>query len=204
MTAPKDPLELEFNADLVIRAYQAGIFPMSESEDDPDIFWVSPQMRGILPLDRFRRSRSLRKLLKKNPYQIRFDTDFAGILDGCAHAGPGRDQTWISRPIRKVYGELFERGICHTVEVWDGNELVGGLYGLALGGAFFGESMFHRRPNTSKIALSHLVDRLNRRGFALLDTQFISEHLKSLGGIEIPRSRYEKMLLQALQIDTQF
>jgi len=204
VTSRSDPFSLELSADLIIRAYQAGIFPMSESKDDPDVFWVCPETRGVIPLDGFKTSRSLRKLLRNHTYSIRVDTDFATVVEGCANYGTGRENTWISDTIRTLYGELFERKICHTVEVWEEDTLVGGLYGLSLGGAFFGESMFHRRANTSKIALAHLVARLRIGGYRLLDTQFISDHLKTLGAIEIPRAVYEKQLSEALLADADF
>ncbi len=204
MTSRSDPFSLELSADLIVRAYQAGIFPMSESKDDPDVFWVCPEKRGVIPLDGFKTSRSLRKLLRNHTYSITVDTDFEGIIEGCASFGTARESTWISDTIRRLYGELFQRKICHTVEVWEGDFLIGGLYGLALGGAFFGESMFHRQPNTSKIALAHLVARLNAGGFQLLDTQFISDHLKTLGAIEIPRAAYEKQLSEALLAEGDF
>lgn len=193
-----DPFALDLTADLILRAYRVGIFPMSESEEADDVFWVRPEMRGIIPLDGFKISKSLRKRLKNNPFQIKVDTDFAATIDGCAHDGTDRDSTWINATIRRLYGELFERGHCHTVEVWQGAELVGGLYGLAIGGAFFGESMFHRRTDASKVALAHLVERLNAGGFVLLDTQFITAHLASMGGTEIPQDTYEHMLAFAL------
>lgn len=193
-----DPFALELTADLILRAYRAGIFPMAESEDDEDVLWVCPEMRGIIPLDQFKISKSLRKRLKKNPFQVKVDTDFAGVIEGCAHEGSDRDSTWINPTIRRLYGDLFERGHCHTVEVWDGPELVGGLYGLAIGGAFFGESMFHRRTDASKIALTHLVARLKAGGYVLLDTQFLTDHLASMGGTEVPQDIYEHMLAYAL------
>jgi|TARA_R100000365_G_C2740618_1_gene69335 leucyl/phenylalanyl-tRNA---protein transferase len=199
-----DPFDIELTPELILRAYRAGIFPMSESADDPDIFWVSPQMRGVLPLDGFRASKSLRKSMRKSGFSVVVDRDFSGVIEGCATAGSDRDSTWINPTIRSLYGELFAMGYCHTVEVYDGEALVGGLYGLAIGGAFFGESMFHRRTDASKIALAHLVDRLNAGGYALLDTQFITDHLASLGGIEIPRAIYEIRLSGALNIDGDF
>ncbi len=204
MSEQQDPFELELTADLVVRAYQAGIFPMSESEDDTEVFWVCPEQRGTIPLDGFKISKSLRKTLNNHTYSIKTDTDFAGVIQGCAHAGTDRDSTWISPTIVSVYAELFERKICHTVEVWEDNQLVGGLYGLSLGGAFFGESMFHRRPNASKIALAHLVKRLNAGNYSLLDTQFISDHLKTLGAIEISRADYETQLHMALMHNGDF
>ena len=174
---------------------------MSEDAEDEDLFWVSPEMRGIIPLDGFRLSASLRKAIRKSGFAVRVDTDFEAIIEGCATVGEDRDSTWINRTIRNVYGELFRRGVAHTVEVWDGADLVGGLYGLAIGGAFFGESMFHRRTNASKMAMAHLVERLNAGGFVLLDTQFVTPHLASLGGVEIPRSDYEERLAEALLVD---
>jgi leucyl/phenylalanyl-tRNA--protein transferase len=193
-----DPFTIEITPELIIRAYRAGIFPMAEDAADKDVFWVSPEMRGIIPLDGFHLSASLRKAIRKSPFAIRVDSDFPGIIEGCATVGKDRRSTWINATIRSVYGELFERGVAHTVEVWDGPNLVGGLYGLAIGGAFFGESMFHRVTNASKMALAHLVDRLNAGGFTLLDTQFVTDHLASLGGIEIPRAEYEERLADAL------
>lgn len=193
-----DPFNIDITPELIIRAYGAGIFPMSEDAEDDDIFWVSPEMRGIIPLDNFHLSTSLRKAIRKSAFVVKVDTNFDAIIEGCATVGADRSSTWINQTIRDVYGELFQRGIAHTVEVWDGDDLVGGLYGLALGGAFFGESMFHRRTNASKMAMAHLVERLRCGGFALLDTQFLTDHLASLGGIEIPRAEYEERLAAAL------
>lgn len=198
MTA-RDPFAMELTADLILRAYQAGIFPMAESEDDEDVFWVSPEMRGIIPLDEFHTSKSLRKRLKNTPYRVATDSDFAAIIEGCAHSGTDRDSTWINPTIRRLYAELFDRGYCHTVEVWENDQLVGGLYGLAIGGAFFGESMFHRKTDASKIALAHLVARLKAGNYTLLDTQFLTDHLASMGGTEIPRETYEALLSDALR-----
>jgi leucyl/phenylalanyl-tRNA--protein transferase len=198
MSRKADPFAIELTPELIVRAYQAGIFPMAEDADSADLFWVSPEMRGVLPLDGFKISKSLRKTLRTHPFRIAVDTDFDGVIAGCATAGKDRESTWINPTIRRLYGALYERGLCHTVEVWNGDELVGGLYGLALGAAFFGESMFHRRTDASKIALAHLVERLNAGGFHLLDTQFLTPHLASLGGIEIPREIYELRLADAL------
>lgn len=195
------PFDLDITPELIIRAYRAGIFPMSEDAEDEDLFWVSPEMRGIIPLDGFHLSTSLRKAIRKSGFVVKVDTDFEGVIHGCATVGSDRDSTWINRTIRQVYGELFRRGVAHTVEVWDGNDLVGGLYGLAIGGAFFGESMFHRRTNASKMAMAHLVERLNAGGFVLLDTQFVTDHLASLGGVEIPRNAYEESLAEALLVE---
>ena len=200
MARRTDPFDIEITPELIIRAYRAGIFPMAEDATSADLFWVSPEMRGILPLDGFKASTSLRKAIRKTPFSVRVDTDFPAIIEGCATVGTDRTSTWINATIRAVYGELFRRGVAHTVEVWDGDKLVGGLYGLAIGGAFFGESMFHRATDASKIAMAHLVDRLNAGGFVLLDTQFVTDHLASLGGIEIPREDYEEQLASALQV----
>ena len=204
MSRKTDPFAIELTPELVIRAYQAGIFPMAEDAGSGDVFWVSPQLRGVIPLDHFHVSRSLRKRLRRHSWQLRVDTDFAAVIEGCASAGSDRSTTWINDAIRRVYGELFARGVCHTVEVWEGNDLVGGLYGLSLGAAFFGESMFHRRTDASKVALAHLVERLRAGGYRLLDTQFVTEHLMSFGGTEIPRAAYEVRLAEALRRDADF
>lgn len=196
----QDPFAVELTPDLVIRAYRAGIFPMAEDQSSEDVFWVSPHMRGILPLDeRFHVSRSLRKTMRRADIDIRVDTDFERTIEGCATEGTERDSTWINPAIRRVYSELFARDVCHTVEVWSGGEMVGGLYGLSIGGAFFGESMFHTATDASKIALAHLVERLRAGGYTLLDTQFINPHLQTFGGYEIPRTDYEVLLAEALQ-----
>ena len=200
MARRQDPFDIEITPELIIRAYRAGIFPMAEDAEDEDLFWVSPEMRGIIPLDGFHLSTSLRKAIRKSGFVVRVDTDFDSVIDGCAEPDDGRESTWINRTIRSVYGELFRRGVVHTVEVWDGDDLVGGLYGLAIGGAFFGESMFHRRTNASKMAMAHLVERLRAGGFVLLDTQFLTPHLASLGGVEIPREQYEERLAEALLV----
>ena len=198
MSKKTDPFAIELTPELILRAYQAGIFPMAEDAASPDLFWVSPEERGIIPLDGFHVSKSLRKRLRHHPYAIRVDTDFPAVIEGCATAGEDRRSTWINPAIRRLYGELFRCGYVHTVEVWDGPALVGGLYGLALGAVFFGESMFHRRADTSKIAMAHLVERLRAGGFRLLDTQFVTPHLATLGGIEIPRELYEVQLADGL------
>ncbi len=198
MARRTDPFAVEITPELIVRAYRSGIFPMAEDAADEDLFWVSPEDRGIIPLEGFHASKSLRKAMRKSGWIIRVDSDWDGIIHGCATVGTDRQTTWINHTIRSVYGELFRRGIAHTVEVWDGAELVGGLYGLAIGAAFFGESMFHRRTDASKMAMAHLVERLNAGGFELLDTQFLTDHLASLGGIEISRAEYEDRLGRAL------
>lgn len=185
--------------DILLRAYSIGLFPMAEAADDPEIFWVEPEMRGVLPLDHFHVSKSLAKTVRKNPFDIRFDHDFDSVIAACAEETSGRPSTWINRTIRSLYSTLFDMGHAHTVEAWEGDELVGGLYGVSLGSAFFGESMFSRRTDASKICLVHLVDRLRKRGFTLLDTQFTTEHLKTFGAIDIPKADYAAILVTAME-----
>ncbi|WP_274628746.1 leucyl/phenylalanyl-tRNA--protein transferase [Arvimicrobium flavum] len=184
--------------DLLLKAYASGVFPMAESAVDPEVFWVRPETRGIIPLDTFHVPRSLGKAVRHGRFQIRFDHDFSGVIEGCAESRAGRDSTWINQPIRDAYTELFRRGNCHTVEAWQDDRLVGGLYGVSLGRAFFGESMFSRERDASKICLVHLVERLKARGFELLDTQFTTDHLKTFGAVDVPRARYEAILADAL------
>jgi leucyl/phenylalanyl-tRNA---protein transferase len=184
--------------DVLLRAYSIGLFPMAESADDPEIFWVEPELRGILPLDGFHVSKSLEKAIRKSPFDIRFDTAFEEVIGMCAEAAADRPSTWINSTIRRLYTELHRMGHAHSVEAWDGDELVGGLYGVSLGAAFFGESMFSRRTNASKICLVHLVERLKRNGFVLLDTQFTTEHLKTFGAIDVPKDEYIKLLRDAV------
>ncbi|HCV71818.1 leucyl/phenylalanyl-tRNA--protein transferase [Agrobacterium tumefaciens] len=191
--------------DILLRAYSAGLFPMADSADDPELFWVEPEIRGIIPLNDFHISKSLAKAMRKKPFEIRFNTAFEAVMAGCAAEAPDRPSTWINATIRKLYTELHQIGHAHSVEAWDGKELVGGLYGVSLGAAFFGESMFSRRTNASKICLVHLVERLRASGFVLLDTQFTTEHLKTFGAIDVPKQQYAKMLDQAVnQPDLQF
>ncbi|AHF83779.1 leucyl/phenylalanyl-tRNA--protein transferase [Rhizobium leguminosarum bv. trifolii WSM1689] len=185
--------------DILLRAYSIGLFPMAESADDPEIFWVEPELRGVLPFDHFHVSKSLAKTVRKKPFEIRFDHAFDQVIAACAEETSGRPSTWINRTIRSLYSTLFDMGHAHTVEAWEGNELVGGLYGVSLGSAFFGESMFSRRTDASKICLVHLVDRLRERGFTLLDTQFTTEHLKTFGAIDVPKTDYAVMLAAAME-----
>ena len=184
--------------ELLLTAYASGIFPMAEARDDPEVYWVDPRVRGVLPLDRFHVSRSLTRDLKRDTYQVRMNSDLSAVLDGCAD----RSETWINGTIRTLVQALSERGFAHTMEVWSDDRLIGGVYGIALGGAFFGESMFSREPNASKIALAWLVDHLRRAGFKLFDTQFITPHLVSLGAEEISREAYRAQLADALEIPT--
>jgi leucyl/phenylalanyl-tRNA--protein transferase len=185
--------------DILLRAYSIGLFPMAESADDPEIFWVEPELRGVLPLDHFHVSKSLAKTVRKKSFEIRFDHAFDQVIAACAEETSGRPSTWINRTIRSLYSTLFDMGHAHTVEAWEGDELVGGLYGVSLGSAFFGESMFSRRTDASKICLVHLVDRLRERGFTLLDTQFTTEHLKTFGAIDVPKADYAEMLSAAME-----
>lgn len=202
--ATHDPFAIQLTPELLLDAYAHGIFPMAESAKAPDLFWVDPDERGILPLENFHISKSLRKKIKRNEFEIRIDHDFLGVIQNCAAARRDSDDTWINAEIIALYHTLFKRGFCHTVEIWQNNHLVGGLYGIALGGAFFGESMFHKVTDASKIALSHLVERLQYGGYTLLDTQFVTDHLRSLGAIEIPRALYHQKLRHALRIDGDF
>jgi leucyl/phenylalanyl-tRNA--protein transferase len=184
----------DITVDILLRAYSAGLFPMADSADDPELFWVEPEVRGIIPLNSFHISKSLAKAMRKKPFDIRFNTAFEAVMAGCAAEAPDRPSTWINATIRKLYSELHQIGHAHSVEAWEGKELVGGLYGVSLGAAFFGESMFSRRTNASKICLVHLVERLKAGGFVLLDTQFTTEHLKTFGAIDVPKLEYAKML----------
>ncbi|XUY28192.1 leucyl/phenylalanyl-tRNA--protein transferase [Agrobacterium sp. rho-8.1] len=188
----------DIDVDILLRAYSIGLFPMADSADDPELFWVEPEMRGIIPLHDFHVSKSLAKAIRRREFDIRFDTDFEGVMAGCAQEADDRPSTWINATIRKLYTELHEIGHAHSVEAWDGDELVGGLYGVSLGSAFFGESMFSRRTNASKICLVHLVEHLREKGFTLLDTQFTTEHLKTFGAIDVPKAEYAKMLEPAV------
>ena len=189
---------------LLLRGYAAGIFPMAESRDDPDIYWVEPKRRAILPLDRFHLSRSLRKTVARDRFRVTAHGHFAAVLEACAASAPGRENSWINRSIADACIALNRRGFAHAIGCWQGDELVGGLYGIALGRAFFGESMFSRRTDASKVALAHLVARLRVGGFDLLDCQFMTEHLASMGAVEIDRSAYLERLQRALSADSLF
>ena len=190
----------EITPDLLLHGYSVGIFPMSEHRDDPELFWVDPRKRGVFPLDGFHISRSLGKAMARTPFQITVNRDFDGVVAGCAD----RDDTWINREITDLYTALHERGNAHSLEVWDGSDLVGGVYGVVLGAAFFGESMFSRRTNASKIALACLMDHLRRGGFTLFDTQFLTDHLASLGAVEITRANYHSQLRAAIELEASF
>jgi leucyl/phenylalanyl-tRNA--protein transferase len=192
--------DIPLTPELLIQAYAAGVFPMSESQTDTEIFWVDPKRRGVFPLDRFHVSRSLSRRIRREDYQVTADVDFAGVLAGCAD----REETWISGTIARLYLDLHNRGLGHSIEVWEDSRLVGGVYGVALGGAFFGESMFSRRTDASKVALAYLVSRLRAGGFVLFDTQFLTPHLASLGAVEISRAEYRDRLSEALRVSGDF
>jgi leucyl/phenylalanyl-tRNA--protein transferase len=188
----------QLTPDILVRAYAAGVFPMAESADDPELFWVDPRRRGILPLDAFHVSRRLRRVVRRRIFEIRCDSAFEAVIRACAAASETRPSTWINDEIVRLYAALFARGAAHTVECWRDDRLAGGLYGVSLGAVFFGESMFSRENDASKVALVHLVARLRLGGFRLLDTQFLTPHLARFGGIEISRARYHRLLAEAL------
>lgn len=190
--------------ELLLKAYASGVFPMGESAADPEVFWVRPESRGVIPLASFHVPRSLRKVMRQNRFDIRIDTDFEAVIDACAEEREERQSTWINAPIREAYIALYERGHCHSVEAWREGRLVGGLYGVSMGRAFFGESMFSRETDASKVCLVHLVEHLRERDFVLLDTQFTTEHLKRFGAIDVPRRRYERLLQDALRGEAVF
>ena len=194
----------DLTPDILLRTYAAGIFPMSESADDPTLFWVDPDKRGILPIDTFHISRKLQRSLRKTTFEVRCDTAYREVIARCAACRPERQKTWINSEISRLYGGLFDMGHAHSVECWQGNKLVGGLYGVSLAGAFFGESMFSEVTDASKVALCHLVARLRRSGYLLLDTQFVTSHLATFGAIEIARADYRRLLTEALQVRTRF
>lgn len=191
-----DPLDPE----TLLQAYAMGIFPMAEGRDDAQVHWIDPRHRGIMPLDGFHLSRSLARRLRRTTFSVTVDQDFDAVVSACADRG----ETWISHRIQRLYGQLHRRGFAHSIEVRDGAALVGGVYGVVLGGAFFGESMFSRVTDASKIALAHAVHRLRAGGFSLFDTQFLTPHLASLGAVEVPRADYHRRLAAALARPAQF
>lgn len=186
---------MTLTTDLLLHAYEIGIFPMAEAQDDPEIFWVDPKHRGILPITKFHISRSLARQLRRDEYQVTLNREFAGVIDACAD----RDETWINAEIRRLYLELHAKGRAHSLEVWMNGALAGGVYGVTVGAAFCGESMFSRQTGGSKIALAWICDLLARTGFTLFDTQFLTPHLASLGAVEIPRDDYHQRLEEALE-----
>ncbi|MDH3236244.1 MAG: leucyl/phenylalanyl-tRNA--protein transferase [Alphaproteobacteria bacterium] len=195
---------LRLNPELLLRAYAAGIFPMAQSRDDPELYWIDPEWRGVIPLDAFHVPRRLRRTIRQEHFETTADTAFGEVVKACAASTRGRPDSWINDEIAAAYAELARLGHAHSVECWLKGKLVGGLYGVSLGGAFFGESMFSRERDASKVALVHLVARLRRGGFALLDTQFITKHLEQFGAIEIPRDDYRQLLAAALEVEGHF
>ena len=189
----------EITPEVLLRAYACGIFPMAESADDPTLFWVEPEMRGVIPLDGFRVASRLKRTVRSDAFTVTVNKAFKAVIAGCAAPQAGRDDTWINKRIKDLYEGLHELGHAHSVEVWQDDDLAGGLYGVSLGRAFFGESMFHRVRDASKVALVHLVARLIAGGFELLDTQYVTEHLRSFGAVEIPRRRYTALLDRAIK-----
>lgn len=194
----------EVTPDLVLRAYRIGIFPMAERRDADRLYWLDPEMRGVQPLDRFHLGRRLARSVLSGEYRVTCNEAFDGVLEGCAAPGRDRPETWINTDIFRLFAALHRMGHAHSVETWAGDTLVGGLYGVALGGAFFGESMFSRARDASKVALVHLVARLRLSGFVLLDTQFVTEHLAQFGAVEIPRAEYRRRLSHALGVPAEF
>jgi len=193
-----------FTAEELIACYKRGVFPMAEARDDPRVFLIDPEERGVIPLDGFHTPRRLARTVRAEPFDVRVDTAFEAVIDGCSAQADDRPETWINDAIRHLYRELFARGQAHTVECWLGERLVGGLYGVSLGGAFFGESMFSLERDASKVALVHLVGRLIVGGYKLLDAQFMTEHLAQFGALEIPRADYRRRLLEALVAPADF
>ncbi|MGH8641012.1 MAG: leucyl/phenylalanyl-tRNA--protein transferase [Burkholderiales bacterium] len=202
--AARDDIVIEITPQVLLKAYACGIFPMAESADDPALYWIEPQQRGLLPLDRVHIPRRLSRTVRRGVFEVRVDSDFDGVISGCAASRPGRRTTWINPKIRALYRSLYDSGYCHTVETWRNGRLVGGLYGVALSGAFFGESMFSTERDASKVALVFLCARLIRGGFSLLDTQFVTDHLKQFGAIEVERPEFHLRLEKALAHSADF
>jgi len=196
--------QIDITSDLLLRAYRLGLFPMAEARDGARLYWLDPEKRGILPLDGFHIPRRLLRTILSDTFPVTTDMDFPGTIDGCAAPAPEREDTWINPLIETLFTELHEQRHAHSVEAWAGETLIGGLYGVALGGVFFGESMFSRARDASKVALAHLVARLRLGGFRLLDTQFVTAHLCQFGAVEIPRASYKALLERAVDIDARW
>ncbi|PPR35641.1 MAG: Leucyl/phenylalanyl-tRNA--protein transferase [Alphaproteobacteria bacterium MarineAlpha6_Bin4] len=195
---------MSINEQTILKGYSLGIFPMSESIDDPNIYWINPKKRGVIPLNDLKISKSLKKEIKKKKFKITINTNFNKVIANCAKKTKGRPTTWINKEIIKLYSNLHKIGHAHSLEAWSKNKLVGGLYGVSLGSAFFGESMFSTVSNSSKICLVYLVANLKIRGFTLLDTQFVNPHLEGFGAIEISRDKYLSMLGKSLKKNADF
>jgi leucyl/phenylalanyl-tRNA--protein transferase len=202
--ASRDTKFVEITPEVLLKAYACGIFPMAESAEDPALYWIEPEMRGIIPLDGFHVPSRLARTVRATPFEVWVNRDFDAVIDGCAEPKRDRARTWINERIRRIYHSLYDHGHCHSVEVYDGEVLVGGLYGVSLGRAFFGESMFHHARDASKIALVHLIARLKAGRYRLLDTQFVTDHLKIFGAVEVPKRRYHRLLEEALVGEANF
>ncbi|MCW5731394.1 MAG: leucyl/phenylalanyl-tRNA--protein transferase [Alphaproteobacteria bacterium] len=205
MTYPgRDRLEDPLTPEILLRAYAHGLFPMAERRGDDELFWVDPERRGILPLESFHLPRRLARTIRQQRFEVRIDQDFPAVIAACAEPAPGRQETWISPRIERLYGQLFQLGHAHSVEARREGQLVGGLYGVSIGAAFFGESMFSRETDASKVALAHLVARLRLAGYLLLDSQFITAHLRQFGAIELSRREYRARLARAVKVGAEF
>jgi leucyl/phenylalanyl-tRNA--protein transferase len=202
--ANRESAFIEITPEVLLKAYACGIFPMAESAEDPALYWIEPEKRGIIPIDRFHVPARLARTVRSDRFVVTVNRDFDGVIEGCAESLPDRPRTWINERIRILYRKLHERRHCHSIEVYEDDRLVGGLYGVTLGRAYFGESMFHRARDTSKVALVHLVARLKAGGFRLLDTQFVTDHLRIFGAVEMPRRQYHKLLEAALVGESDF
>lgn len=200
----RDDIVIEITPQVLLKAYACGIFPMAEAADDPALYWIEPQARGVLPLDGVHVAKRLQRTVRQDKFEVRIDTDFFGVIEGCGAARAGRETTWINDKIRKLYFDLYDLGHCHTVECWHDGKLAGGLYGVALGSAFFGESMFSYETDASKVALVHLAGRLIAGGFTLLDCQFVTDHLRQFGTVEIDRNEFHRRLERALATPADF
>ena len=202
--ANRESAFIEITPEVLLKAYACGIFPMAESADDPALYWIEPEQRGIIPMDRFHVPARLARTVRSDRFLVTVDRDFDGVIEGCAESQPDRPRTWINERIRALYRKLYERRHCHSIEVYEDGALVGGLYGVTLGRAYFGESMFHRARDASKVGLVHLMARLKAGGFRLLDTQFVTDHLRIFGAVEMPRRQYHKLLEAALIGESDF
>jgi leucyl/phenylalanyl-tRNA---protein transferase len=202
--AGRESALVDITPEVLLKAYACGIFPMAESAEDPALYWIEPERRGIIPLDRFHVPGRLARTVRSGRFSILVDRDFDAVIAGCSEPKVGRSRTWINVRIRNLYRKLYERGDCHTVEVYENGELAGGLYGVSLGRVFFGESMFHYARDASKVALVHLVARLKAGGYRLLDTQFVTDHLRTFGAVEVSRPAYHKLLDAALVGEADF
>jgi leucyl/phenylalanyl-tRNA--protein transferase len=189
---------------ILLKAYAAGVFPMAESAEDNALYWVEPEFRGIIPFESFHVPRSLRKTIRQQRFEVTVDRAFAAVIAGCAEKTTERPSTWINARITALYTQLHKMGFCHSVEAWCQGKLAGGLYGVRIGAAFFGESMFSRERDASKVALVHLVARLKKGGFRLLDAQFINDHLRQFGAVEVSRNSYQRLLDLAIAEEADF